>query len=275
MCLLFYFSWYFAPPVASHLPSLSSPLPLVVVTASGILLAQATVGGLLDLVVSWGRELMLNWIIWVSKLFSGYGVVVDAYVPNKARRMSGRRYDFVRFGKKQKDEKAIEEMNGKIVGGNNLEARFQKRPASRLSGQRKAAQKQMVWKWIPKKNFGTMSNGASKDMEDKDIQVADDYQIANDGADGVNGCFYLDSSSSKTISQPTGTAKNHPCYIGKFNLQKPTSPSESFTNEEEIDSSLNILIDPNKLGHARQYGQSRSQRKKMINAHEETLCNAL
>ena len=65
-----------------------------------------------------------------------------------------------------------------------------------------------------------MSNGASKNVEDKDIQGADDYQIANDGADGVNGCFDLDSSSSKR-------------YLNLLELQKITH----ITLENLIDKS--------------------------------------
>lgn len=106
----------------------------------------------------------------LKNLFSDYGVVMDAYVPNKVGRRSGRKYGFVRFG-----EKAIEGMNGKFVGGHKLDvawARFQKRPDRRLSDQRKAAPKKMVWKWIPKKNSRTMPNVASKDVEDEDIEVA-------------------------------------------------------------------------------------------------------
>ncbi|KAJ8449160.1 hypothetical protein Cgig2_027162 [Carnegiea gigantea] len=92
----------------------------------------------------------------------------------------------------------------------------------------------------------------------------------------VNGCFDLDSSSSKTISQPIETAKSHLVYARKFDTQKTTSPSESSTNdEEEINSSFNILIAPNKLDMQVNTDQSRSQRKKMINAHEEPSCNVL
>lgn len=64
-------------------------------------------------------------------LFSDYGVVMNAYVPNKVGRRSVRKYGFVRFGEKEKGEKAIEGMNGKFVGGHKLDvawARFQKRP---------------------------------------------------------------------------------------------------------------------------------------------------
>ncbi|KAJ8443003.1 hypothetical protein Cgig2_014525 [Carnegiea gigantea] len=77
----------------------------------------------------------LNWIIWVSKF---------SLVPNKVERRNERKYGFVRFGEKQKGDRAIQVMNG-----NKLELawpRFQKRPASRLSDQRKAAQTKMVWK---------------------------------------------------------------------------------------------------------------------------------
>lgn len=67
------------------------------------------------------------------------------------------------------------------------------------------------------------------------------------GADGVNGCFDLDSSGSEIISQFIGIAKSRSVYIGKLDSQKPTNSSESSPNEEEIDSSLNIVIAPNKL----------------------------
>ena len=64
----------------------------------------------------------------LKTLFSGYGVIMDAYVPNKFGRRSGRKYRFMRFGEKENDEKAIEGMNGKFVGGHKLDvawARFQ------------------------------------------------------------------------------------------------------------------------------------------------------
>ena len=97
---------------------------------------------------------------------------------------------------------------------------------------------------------------------------------ANDGADKVNGCFDLDSSSSEIISQFIGIAKSHSVYIGKLDSQKPTDPSESSTNEEEIDSSLNIVIAPDKLDMQANMDHSRSQRKQLINAHKES-CKAL
>ena len=59
--------------------------------------------------------------------------------------------------------------------------KVRKRPASRLSDQRKAPQKKMACKWILKKNSGTMSNEASKDVEDKHIQVSYDDHITSDG----------------------------------------------------------------------------------------------
>lgn len=64
----------------------------------------------------------------LKNLFSDYGVVMDAYVPNKVGRRSGRKYGFVRFGEKEKGKKAIEGMNGKFVSGHKLDvawARFQ------------------------------------------------------------------------------------------------------------------------------------------------------
>lgn len=63
----------------------------------------------------------------------------------------------------------------------------------------------------------------------------------------INDKLQLVSSFSKTISQAIGTANNHPFYIGKFNSQKPNSPcNRSSTDdeeriEEEIPSSLNLL----------------------------------
>ena len=62
-------------------------------------------------------------------LFSSYEEVLDAYILNKLGRNSGRKYNFIRFTDIQGNMKAIEHMNGKIVGGNNLRvswARFQK-----------------------------------------------------------------------------------------------------------------------------------------------------
>ncbi|KAJ8446019.1 hypothetical protein Cgig2_012363 [Carnegiea gigantea] len=97
----------------------------------------------------------------LKNLFNSYGVVIDAYFPDKVGRTNGRKYRFVGFGGKEKGERAIEGMNGKFVGGHKLDvawARFQQRLAWRLSDQRKAAQKKMVWKWISKKNSRTMSN---------------------------------------------------------------------------------------------------------------------
>ena len=83
-----------------------------------------------------------------------------------------------------------------------------------------------------------MSNAALKDVEDKDNQVADDDHIVSHGVDGVNGCF----------DQPIGAAKSYPIHVRKFYLQKPASPFKSSTNdEEEIDSSTNVLIAPKKL----------------------------
>ncbi|KAJ8424727.1 hypothetical protein Cgig2_023391 [Carnegiea gigantea] len=46
---------------------------------------------------------------------------MDTYVPDKFGRRSGRKYGFVRFGEKEKGEKAIEGMNGKFVGGHKLD----------------------------------------------------------------------------------------------------------------------------------------------------------
>lgn len=40
---------------------------------------------------------------------------------------------------------------------------------------------------------------------------------ANDGADGVNGCFDLDSSGSEIISQFIGTAKSRKIGFAKAN----------------------------------------------------------
>lgn len=98
---------------------------------------------------------------------------MNAYVPNKVGRRSVRKYGFVRFGEKEKGEKAIEGMNGKFVGGHKLDvawAKFQKSPARTLGDQREGSQKKMVWQQIPKKK--TMPNVASKDVQDEDIQVA-------------------------------------------------------------------------------------------------------
>jgi len=68
-----------------------------------------------------------------------------------------------------------------------------------------------------------MFDVAPKDVEDKGNQVADVHHNANDGVEGVNGCFACESSSSKMTFQLMGTATSHPTYIGKFVTQKPTS----------------------------------------------------
>ncbi|KAJ8440234.1 hypothetical protein Cgig2_023999 [Carnegiea gigantea] len=174
----------------------------------------------------------------LKTLFSGYGVVMDAYVPDKVGRMSGRKYGFVRFD-------------------------FKKRPAQRLSDQRKAAQKKMICKWILKKNSGTMPNVASKDMEDTDIQVA--FKLKNDliydasspykqallccpndnnleAWRSANEAVEEDvhkglSDNSKTITQPLNNAPSRPIYVGKSIFQVPRCGS-SMEDGEEIDSTL-------------------------------------
>lgn len=111
----------------------------------------------------------------------------------------------------------------------------------------------MIWKWIPKKNSRIMSNAASKDVEDKDNQVANNDHIASYEVDGVNGC----------LDQPIGNAKSHPIYIRKFYLQKPASPSKSSPNdEEEIDSSTNVLIAPKKLDMQSQSGSLKAKERR-------------
>ncbi|KAL7183438.1 hypothetical protein ACSBR2_025778 [Camellia fascicularis] len=37
------------------------------------------------------------WAKWLFKIFSNYGVVLDAYIPNKRRRSTGSRFGFIRY----------------------------------------------------------------------------------------------------------------------------------------------------------------------------------
>ncbi|KAJ8450428.1 hypothetical protein Cgig2_002113 [Carnegiea gigantea] len=149
----------------------------------------------------------------------------------------------------------------KFVGGHKLDvdwARFQKRPARRLSDQRKAAKKKI----IPKKNSGTMPNVASKNVEDEDIQVAsklkndliqdasipykqallscpnDNNLEAGRSANEVaeEAVYEGLSDNSKTITQPLDNALNRPIYCGS-----------SMEDGEEIDSNLRTFDGPLEL----------------------------
>ncbi|KAJ8421536.1 LOW QUALITY PROTEIN: hypothetical protein Cgig2_018446 [Carnegiea gigantea] len=170
---------------------------------------------------------------WVKafQLKPYYGVVKDAYVPNKVGRRSGQKYGFVRFSEKEKGEKVIEEMNGKFVDGHKLDvawARFQKRPAQRLSDQKKAAQKKMVWKWIPKKNSGTMPNTP------EEVLIKLWWKV------------FMKDSQTITITQPLDNAPSCPIYVEKFVSQVPSCGSY-MEDGEEIDSTLRPFDGPLEL----------------------------
>ena len=86
-------------------------------------------------------------------LFSSFRDVLDAYISDKFGRKFGRKYGFSIFAGIIEGMKAIEHMNGKIVGDCKLQVtwgRFQKRSQPRGSNKSNSPQKKSVPKWIPK-----------------------------------------------------------------------------------------------------------------------------
>jgi len=60
-------------------------------------------------------------IINFKNLFSRFREVLDAYIPNKLRRKSLGKYDFIKFTDIKECMKATKQMSGKIVGDCKLQ----------------------------------------------------------------------------------------------------------------------------------------------------------
>ena len=65
-------------------------------------------------------------VIRLKDLFSRFGNVIDAYIPNEFGRKSGKKYGFIRFADITEGKQAIEHTNGKIVGDCKLQVSWAK-----------------------------------------------------------------------------------------------------------------------------------------------------
>ncbi|KAJ8448885.1 hypothetical protein Cgig2_030741 [Carnegiea gigantea] len=171
-------------------------------------------------------------------LFSSFDEVVDVYIPSKVGRKSGRKYEFIRFGKFYYSKSAIEALNGESVNQHKLEvawAKFQKRTSSRPSKQREERQKKMGWKWIPKKKLTSIPNKAPKALKDNQ-QLVSPYKQALLSYPNSN-MLETPNDNSKIITQPLNDADSRPIFVGKFPSRAPSCRS-SMEDDEEINSPL-------------------------------------
>lgn len=50
--------------------------------------------------------------LWLARLFSRYGVVRDAFIPNKRSKISGSKFGFIRFSNRGDVHRAMDKLNG-------------------------------------------------------------------------------------------------------------------------------------------------------------------
>lgn len=61
-----------------------------------------------------------SWSVWVRNLFSKFGRVRDLFIPNKRSKITGMRFGFVRFARRDEANMAIAKANGLWIWGNKL-----------------------------------------------------------------------------------------------------------------------------------------------------------
>lgn len=59
-------------------------------------------------------------VAWFRKLFSNFGRVIEAYIPNKRSKVIGNRFGFIRYANRRDAIHAIAKSNGLWVGKRNL-----------------------------------------------------------------------------------------------------------------------------------------------------------
>lgn len=89
---------------------------------------------------------------WLCNIFNKYGVVRDAFIPNKKSKHSGNRFGFVRFASKEEAERAITRLNGIWIGYERL---LVKEASFGQQTERRSQKKKEVW---PTKEANAVQN---------------------------------------------------------------------------------------------------------------------
>ena len=175
-------------------------------------------------------------------LFSSFGEVLDAYIPNHVGRKFGRKHGSIRFADIQDGWKAIDQLNGKIVRNCKLHVmwvRFQKTMPARGRIGSDLAKRNPVWKWVPK-----VKNVPNQDLGSLYKQALLSNPNGNElaGQKNVNEDVDKDvheglSDNSKTITEPLDNAQCRQIYVGKF-TSEVLSCRSFMDDDEEIVSSL-------------------------------------
>ncbi|GMP40867.1 hypothetical protein CsSME_00011156 [Camellia sinensis var. sinensis] len=81
----------------------------------------------------------------MSKLFSNFGAVLDAYIPHKRRRSTGSRFGFVRYGCPIAANMALQKANGLWCGDKALKVKMAEFRKEYETKQSKSQQVQKRW----------------------------------------------------------------------------------------------------------------------------------
>jgi len=141
-----------------------------------------------------------------------FGQVIDACVPKRVGRKSGRKYGFIRFKVRGDGKKAIQACEGKLIwgkGGCVNWAKFQKRPQKRKSKQQ----------WIPNvaREDGNRSGEEEHDKDEEPVQKLDDScQKLLRSEDDANFIETIGNHSNKEVPNAELQACSIPIVVEQF-----------------------------------------------------------
>ncbi|KAH7834714.1 hypothetical protein Vadar_018880 [Vaccinium darrowii] len=147
---------------------------------------------------------------WLKKLFSNYGVVIDAFIPEKRSKVTGRKFGFIRYNCSISAEVAISKVNGLWCGDKKL---FVKHASFNQNQQRQSTGENV------RLNNNVGIGASYRNGQDREVKSSSHCENYFQGAVGCQTTAFKSTGGFKSFAQ---ILKGDNCEIVEKSHEKAT-----------------------------------------------------